>query len=99
MTLRVLDTARTDLASGYWFYEEQNPGVGSYFLTSIYSDLHQLSKTAGVHRKLPDGSHRMNARKFPYAIYYRINGGAAEVHAILDSRRSPEWIRQRLRDS
>lgn len=39
----------------------------------------------------------MIARRFPYAIVYRIAGDVVEVFAILDGRRSPEWIRQQLK--
>jgi hypothetical protein len=44
-----------------------------------------------------NGTHKMIARRFPYAIYYRINRETVEVHAIIDCRRSPDWIRQRLK--
>jgi len=52
MKVQILDTAEQDLVEGYWFYEMQQPGLGAYFLNSIYADLHVLGKTAGVHRIL-----------------------------------------------
>lgn len=97
MTVSVLKTARADLAGGYWFYEKQEPGLGNYFLQRIYEDMSLLSDIAGIHRQLANGTHKMIARRFPYAIYYRINGEIVEVHAIIDCRRSPDWIRQRLK--
>jgi plasmid stabilization system protein ParE len=39
----------------------------------------------------------MIARRFPYAIFYRIQGDTVEVFAILDGRRSPDWIGQQLK--
>lgn len=96
MIVRVLQTARADLSDGYWFYEDQEPGLGNYFLRRIYEDLELLGSIAGIHRKMTNGSHKMIARRFPYAIYYRINDGLVQVNAILDSRRSPDWIRKRL---
>jgi plasmid stabilization system protein ParE len=97
MTVRVLKIARADLTAGYWFYEQQEPGLGDYFLRRIYEDLELLGRSAGIHRKTASGFHKMIARRFPYAIFYRINGDTAEVLAILDGRRSPEWIRQQLK--
>lgn len=97
MTVRVLKTARADLAAGYWFYEEQESGLGAYFLRRIYEDLELLADHAGIHRQTASGFHKMIARRFPYAIFYRIRGGTVEVLAILDGRRSPEWIRQQLK--
>ena len=96
MTVTVLKTARADLSNGYWFYETQEPGLGAYFLSRIYEDLELLGGIAGIHRRIANGSHKMRARRFPYAIYYRINQGVVEVNAVLDCRRSPDWIKQRL---
>lgn len=31
-----------DLADGFWFYEEQKPGLGAYFRDSIVSELYAL---------------------------------------------------------
>ncbi len=93
MTITVLKTARADLSEGYRFYEGQEPGLGDYFLQSIYLDLKALGRVAGIHRKMSNGSHRMIAHRFPYAIYQ----GVVEVSAIIDCRRSPEWIKQRLK--
>ncbi len=97
MTVRILKTARTDLSAGYWFYEEQEPGLGDYFLRRIYEDLELLSRIAGVHRQTARGLHKMIARRFPYAIFYRIRDEGVEVFAILDGRRSPGWIQQQLK--
>jgi len=49
-----------------------------------------LGEIAGIHRKTDNGYHQMRARRFPHAIFYRINRGIVEVDAILPSRRSPE---------
>ncbi|WP_228768055.1 hypothetical protein [Limnohabitans sp. DM1] len=32
---------------------------------------------------------------FPFAIYYLLEGKKATVSAVLDTRRSPEWLRER----
>ncbi len=36
MKIRLLDLAEADLLAGYEFYEKRHPGVGSYFLDSLY---------------------------------------------------------------
>jgi len=51
---------------------------------------------AGIHPK-PDGRlHRTLATRFPFAIYYDLNGDAATVVAVLDCRQNPDSIVQRL---
>jgi hypothetical protein len=37
------------------------------------------------------------ATKFPYAIYYRVVSRVVHVEAVLDCRRNPDWIENRLK--
>ena len=39
MRVRILDTARDDLIQGFHFYEQQESGLGDYFLSSLYADI------------------------------------------------------------
>ena len=71
MKVRILTSAYEDLAAGRDFYEKQGEALGAYFLDSLFSDIDSLSLFAGVHRKVM-GFQRLLARRFPYAIYYRI---------------------------
>lgn len=47
MNIKILSAAETDLEEGYRFYEAQDPGVGSYFLASLYSDIDSLAYFGG----------------------------------------------------
>jgi len=68
MKIRILSPAETDLEQGYSFYESQSPGLGSYFLDSIYSDINSLAYFGGIHQ-LVFGYHRQLSKRFPFAIY------------------------------
>ena len=52
MRVKILDAAERDLEEGHRFYERQSPGLGSYFLDSLYSDIDSLSYFGGIHREL-----------------------------------------------
>ena len=95
MKVQVLEEAQQDLAGGYRFYEGQVVGLGDYFLDSLFSDIDSLQFCAGIHAK-HFGHDRLLSKRFPFAIYYRIENGIARVYAILDCRRDPSWIRDRL---
>jgi hypothetical protein len=95
MKVRVLRSALHDLAAGREFYQQQQEGVGAYFFDSLFSDIDSLVLYAGIHR-VHFGFHRMLARRFPYAVYYRIIEGEAVVFRVLDCRRDPKWIRKAL---
>lgn len=96
MKIRILDAAQQDLVSGFRFYEAQESGLGSYFLDSLFADIDSLMFFAGIHQVFDVGYHRMLAKRFPFAVYYRMDGNTVLVYAILDCRRSPAWSRQRL---
>ena len=97
MKITLLRSARRTVADGISFYERQGTGLGTYFLTSIMSDIRSLSVYAGVHQKY-HSYYRMLCSRFPYSIYYRMEGVEAKVYAVLDDRRDPASIKEMLRD-
>jgi hypothetical protein len=96
MRLQVLDAARDDLVAGYNFYEAQEQGVGDHFLACLFSDVESLRIFGGIHRRVYKNLQRSLSKRFPFAIYYTVANDAVIVHAILDCRRNPSWIRTRL---
>ncbi len=96
MLIEILPSAKEDLAEGFLFYEDQGRGLGTYFLESLFSDIDCLKLYAAIHRK-EFGYYRLLSKRFPYAIYYTVEGNTAFVRAVLDCRRDPKWIRQQLK--
>ena len=64
-------------------------------IESLFSDIESLQLYAGIHA-IHFGYHRLLAKRFPFAIYYKLNKDIIRVYAILDCRRNPAWIRNRL---
>ena len=95
MKIEILPSARDDLSTGFWFYEKQEKGLGSYFLDSLFSDIDSLHLYAGIHPHIL-GFQRMLARRFPFAVYYRLEGDSVRIAAVLDCRRNPDWIQGKL---
>ncbi len=95
MKVRLLRSAFEDLATGGHFYDSQEAGVGDYFFDSLFAEIDSLLLYAGVH-PIWFGFHRMLARRFPYAVYYRVIAGEVVVFRVLDCRRDPRWIRTAL---
>lgn len=89
--------AEEDLLTGYQFYDRQAPGLGNYFLDSLYADLESLGIYAGIHRRI-FGYHRLLAKTFPYAVYYRIEDDRVLVFRILDCRLSPTTHKKDLEE-
>ena len=98
MRIEILDEAREDLIQGFHFYESREPGLGSYFIDCLFSDVDSLLVYAGIHQVVY-AYHRCLSKRFPFAIYYSIEKQLVRVHAVLDCRRNPSWIRRRLKES
>ena len=96
MNVRFLDQAEQDLRDGIRFYESQGEGLGDYFEESLLSDAESLRLYAGIHPR-EHGFHKLLSKRFPYAIYYRVQGDVAFVYAILDCRQDPLRIENRLK--
>ena len=97
MRIKILSSALDDLVEGRLFYEKQGEEVGDYFLDSLFSDIDSLALYGGIHRKV-FGYHRLLSKRFPYAVYYKLEAGQLVViWRVLDCRREPGKIRDALK--
>ena len=70
--------------------------MGGYFLDSVFADIDSLALYGGVHAEA-FGHHRLLTRRFPYAVYYKMDTeGRVVVHRVLDCRQHPGKTRQAL---
>ena len=97
MKIKILSSAVEDLYEGRLFYEKQGEGLGEYFFDSLFSDIDSLVLYGGMHMKI-FGFHRMLSKRFPYAIYYKLEGEPpiVVVYRVLDLRRDPKKIKPSL---
>ena len=96
MRIEILDQAVQDLIEGFHFYEDQQVGLGHYFLTNLYADIESLRIYAGIHRKAYRNYHRLLSKRFPFAMFYTVQDETVFVRAVVDCRRKPAWIRRHL---
>ncbi len=78
MKIKILSSAVEDLAGARRFYEKQGEGLGAYFLDSLFSDIDSLALYAGIHQNV-FGYFRMLSKRFPYAVYYKVEAPYAVV--------------------
>jgi len=95
--IQILPSAKQDLVDGFHFYEARAEGLGTYFLDSLYSDIDSLLVYGGIHPVWFGSYYRMLSKRFPFAVYYRVDGEVICVLAVLDCRSSPTFQRNRLR--
>ena len=97
MKIVILKSAKIDLKEGFDFYESQQAGLGSYFLETLSSDIESLILFAGIHSIHFVKYFRILSNRFPFAVYYRINDNEIRIHAVVDCRKNPAWIRNKFR--
>ena len=95
MKIKILEEAEQDLINGFRFYEAQNFGLGQYFLDSLFSDIDSLQLFADIHPWY-FGYQRLLSKRFPFAIYYRVDNDIVRIRAVLDCRQDPKKIQDRL---
>jgi plasmid stabilization system protein ParE len=94
--LKILRSAKRDLAEGFGFYEEQESGVGEYFIASLREEIQSLKVTGGTHRTDYREFHRLVCQTFPFAVYYIHKNETVTVYAVVDCRRDLKWLQQHL---
>ena len=97
IAVEIRNEAEVDLADAAQFYEDQEKGLGAWFVDKIFFEINDvLGQVAGVHRKR-HGLHCFISARFPFGVYYRMEDGKACVHAILDLRQNPRVLNRILR--
>lgn len=91
MRLRLLPSTERDLEIGADFYESQRKGLGIYFNDCLSSDIESLRLFAGIHEQY-HGFFRALSKRFPFAVYYRLQDDLVEIYAVLDCRQDPQTI-------
>ena len=96
MKIKILKSAKNDLREGFYFYESQQAGLGTYFLETLSSDIESLKLFAGIHSIHFEKYYRLLSKRFPFAVYYQLNKNEIRVYAVVDCRRNPAWIRNKI---
>ena len=96
MKVAISEEAEIDLKNGFWFYENQELGLGQKFRESLKSEIRSLVIYGGSH-PIRNGYQRMVCKSFPYFIYYKlITRNSLLIVAVFSQRRGKDWITKRL---
>ena len=90
-----LPAANQDFIEGRDYYEELSPGAGGQRFENAFKEaIRQIRDGLVTHAVTFEHFHRVNLRKFPYALYYRLVGEL--IVAVLYSRWNPKKIQREL---
>ncbi len=96
--LRFLPEVEEDVIGGYLWYEEKARGLGEEFLRVFYACANELIRNALLYQKVYGDFRRRLLRRFPYAIYFRIEKYEIVVFGLFHCARDPRSIKLNLSD-
>ena len=95
-TLRFLPAVEDDIITGYTWYEDKASGLGEDFIRMIYAGINNISRTPLFHPQVYGEYRRCLTRRFPYAIYYKIDEKKVIILGLFHCARDPQKINHHL---
>ena len=84
-----------DVEAAFDWYESEEPRLGFEFLEELRAAYHRILDHPRGYQDLRSGIRRALTRRFPYAIYFSVEGETIVIVAVLSTARDPaEWQRR-----
>ncbi|HEV3457293.1 MAG TPA: type II toxin-antitoxin system RelE/ParE family toxin [Thermoanaerobaculia bacterium] len=87
--------AKRDLAEARDWYEERQTGLSDAFRIEVDAILQRVREHPEMYPRVDNRIRRAALHRFPYGIFYILDGETIRVIAILHRARSPEQWRRR----
>jgi plasmid stabilization system protein ParE len=88
--------AEAELLEAARFYEARLAGLGEQFLNEFDRAIARIEATPEAWQKVEDDLRRYVMHRFPYGIYYRVEGEELRILVIKHHSRHPEYWKYRL---
>jgi plasmid stabilization system protein ParE len=96
MNITITDEAADDIESASDWYEEQRLGLGMEWEDAVLSAITRIGATPFACALIYKDVRRYVVRRFPYVLYYRVEGTSVVILACLHGRRHPRSWQGRL---
>jgi plasmid stabilization system protein ParE len=84
-----------DVEAAFDWYEGEEPELGFEFLEELRAAYHRIVDHPFGYQDLRSGIRRALTRRFPYAVYFSVEGETIVIVAVLSTARDPaEWQRR-----
>jgi hypothetical protein len=78
------------------WYDGREPGLGREFLVGCDKAFEHILADPRRHPQVGNGFHRYLLPKFPFAVFYEVEGGCLIIAGVIHGARSPIRWRRRL---
>lgn len=93
--LRVQPLARADAEEAVAWYDAERPGLGVEFILELDLAIEKAAENPSSYAPVTGSVRRVLMRRFPYALYFVLDGDDVEIIAILHQARSAQAWRTR----
>jgi plasmid stabilization system protein ParE len=93
--VRSTSAACADLIAAHDWYEQRSPGLGKDFVRIVDAAFAGIARYPELFPPVHRGLRRVLIRRFPYAVFYRIDADAVRVIAVLHTAMSLRRLEER----
>ena len=93
-TLHFLPEVEEDVITGYVWYGEKALGLGEEFLRVFYAYAGEISHNPFLYQKVYYEYRRRLLKRFPYAIYFRMEDNEIIILGLFHCARDPALLEQ-----
>jgi plasmid stabilization system protein ParE len=86
LPVQFISVASADLLAAHDWYEQRSPGLGKDFVRMVDAATAGLARQPDLFPPMHRGLRRVLVRRFPYAVFYRIDADAVRVIAVLHAK-------------
>jgi plasmid stabilization system protein ParE len=95
MKLILRPEAKVDLAEAKAWYDKRQKGLAGEFRLCIEEAMDRIRRMPELHAEMDDGVRRCLVRRFPFAIFYKLEKTRIIVIAVMHTSRDPSRWRDR----
>ena len=81
--------AKVDVRAAARWYELQRPGLGREFIAEVDAALNRVAENPLRYQGLHRDARRAIVRRFPYAVFYRIEASPVVIFCVSHLHRGP----------
>ena len=87
--LEIKQEAVAEIEDAYYYYEEQQAGLGDIFLKFLDKCLKSMMNSSSGFKKVSGERRQIAVRKFPFVVIYEVFDNTIVVFAVFHTRRNP----------
>ena len=88
--------AKADLLDIFRWYQEQRQGLGHDFKLCVDEVISKIQRNPLTHKKIFQNVRRSITKRFPFGVFYLVEGEKIIILAVLHARRDPAKWKNRI---